>query len=118
MISQKLICLLAQQVHEVNTVFSTQILGEDKKEWALLTNEQRAALVKVVRKTIAEKIEDPEKAHENWLKEMVGEGWSFGPEFDETKKTHPNMVTYDQLEKGQQTKDYLYLAILKPFYNM
>ena len=40
--------------------------------------------------------------HERWVQNMTEAGWTYGPERDPWKKTHPNLVPYDQMEPDQQ----------------
>ena len=42
--------------------------------------------------------------HEVWAKSRMEQGWSWGPERDDKKKTHPDMVPYDELT--EEEKDY------------
>lgn len=116
MVSQKMLYLLAEACHEAVKIVSEQILSEDKKEWKLISSEDKSRLINAIRRTIDEKITDPAVAHGNWIVDMEKDGWKQGEEFSNENKTHPCMVPYDQLPTGQQTKDYIYLSILKPFY--
>jgi hypothetical protein len=45
-----------------------------------------------------------ENIHEVWSKQRIEQGWTFGPERNDTKKEHPNLVPYNQL--SEQDKDY------------
>ena len=45
-----------------------------------------------------------ENAHEIWAKNRQAEGWSYGPQRDDEKLLHPDMVPYSQLPEGE--KDY------------
>ena len=38
-------------------------------------------------------------------------GWVYGPVRDVEKKTHPDMVPFDQLEQREQDKDAVFLAL-------
>ena len=51
-------------------------------------------------------------SHENWLEGKVSAGWTYGPEKDEAKKTHPCIVPFHELPPMQQTKDRLFKAIV------
>lgn len=42
--------------------------------------------------------------HEVWAKSRIGQGWTFGRERDDVKKTHPGLVPYTDL--SEQEKDY------------
>lgn len=116
MISQKLLYLLAEACHEATKVISEQILSEEKKEWKTVSSDAKARLINAVRRAIDDKVTDPAIAHANWITDMEKEGWQYGEEFSEENKTHPCMVEYAQLPVGQQTKDYIFISILKPFY--
>ncbi len=118
MISQKLVYLLAEACHEATKVISEQILSEEKKEWKLIDSATKARLINAVQRAIDKKITDPSVAHADWMADMVKQGWVYGEKLDETEKTHPCLVPYDQLPTGQQTKDHIYLSILKPFYSL
>lgn len=37
------------------------------------------------------------KKHQDWLKERINSGWSYGTEFNEKSKTHPLLVAWDRL---------------------
>lgn len=42
--------------------------------------------------------------HEVWAKSRLEEGWTYGPERDDTAKTHPHLVPYEELLESE--KDY------------
>lgn len=54
----------------------------------------------------------PEQSHESWLAEKRRTGWVFGPVKDPDAKTHPCMVTYDELPPEQRVKDHLFVAVV------
>ena len=45
-----------------------------------------------------------ENTHEVWALQRMQQGWTFGPERNDQKKEHPNLVPYDQLT--EEDKDY------------
>ena len=45
-----------------------------------------------------------ENVHENWSAGRLEEGWVYGPERNDEKKTTPCLVPYDQL--SEQEKEY------------
>ncbi len=51
---------------------------------------------------LAEKL--AENVHEVWAAERKAGGWTYGPTRDDTRKTHPGLVRYDQLSEAE--KDY------------
>ena len=42
--------------------------------------------------------------HEVWAAERIAEGWTVGKERDDTKKTHPCLIPYEELPEFE--KDY------------
>jgi hypothetical protein len=42
--------------------------------------------------------------HALWAKQRMSEGWRYGPERNDARKEHPDLVPYDQLPEGE--KDY------------
>jgi hypothetical protein len=43
--------------------------------------------------------------HENWASRRIAEGWTYGPERDDQKKTHPSLVPYEQLSESEKEYD-------------
>ena len=46
-----------------------------------------------------------ENAHEIWAQNRQAEGWSYGPQRDDAKLLHPDMVPYSQLPEGEKVYD-------------
>ena len=42
--------------------------------------------------------------HENWAKNKLEDGWVYGAELDDDKKTHPCLIEYEKL--SEEDKDY------------
>ncbi|PLS02328.1 RyR domain-containing protein [Neobacillus cucumis] len=45
-----------------------------------------------------------EHIHEIWASQRMEQGWRYGPNRDDTAKTHPNLIPYAQL--AEIDKDY------------
>lgn len=45
-----------------------------------------------------------ENAHDIWASERLRDGWTFGPERDDTERRHPCLVPYAQL--SDRDRDY------------
>lgn len=46
-----------------------------------------------------------ENAHEVWAYNRKQEGWKYGPERDDEKKLHPDMIAYSQLPESEKLYD-------------
>ncbi len=45
-----------------------------------------------------------ENNHDLWAKKRIAEGWTYGPNRDDKKMTHPDLVPYSELPESE--KDY------------
>ena len=43
--------------------------------------------------------------HEVWASQRIDEGWSYGGERDDLKKTHPCLIEYDKLPESEKAVD-------------
>jgi hypothetical protein len=46
-----------------------------------------------------------ENAHDIWAAQRMAEGWRYGPERDDTAKTHPDLVPYADLPDSEKQYD-------------
>jgi len=103
---------IAKVVHEANRAWcevngdTTQPKWEDAPAW-----QKDSAMAGVVFH-----VENPDAgdsaSHENWMKQKIEDGWVYGKEKDPEKRTHPCLVSFDQLPEAQQKKDALFRAIV------
>jgi hypothetical protein len=108
-----LIETIAKTCHEVNRVYC-QSLGDlsqpswkDAPEWQK-QSARNGVLFHLTRPGVG-----PEGSHENWLREKLDQGWTYGPVKDAEAKTHPCCVPYDELPEEQKVKDKLFVAIVE-----
>ena len=52
----------------------------------------------------------PEAEHDSWWIAYSDMGWVYGPERDPVKKTHPDMIPFNELSKAERDKDEIFLA--------
>lgn len=46
-----------------------------------------------------------EHVHDTWAQQRIDDGWSYGEERDDTEKTHPCLVPYDDLSDAEKEYD-------------
>ena len=46
-----------------------------------------------------------ESIHDNWALRRMAEGWSHGPNRDDTNKIHPDLVAYADLPESEKEYD-------------
>ena len=54
-------------------------------------------------KKLVEKL--AENNHDIWAQQRIKDGWSFGPERDDSKKQHPDLVPYNELPESEKEYD-------------
>ncbi len=53
----------------------------------------------------------PEELHGSWMQSYLTMGWVYGPEYDQTKKVHPDLVPYADLGQLERDKDAVFVAL-------
>ena len=72
----------------------------------------REQFEKVIEKqTGPERSSNAEQLHDDWVKAYEKMGWVYGPERDVSKKTHPDMVPYNELGHLERDKDAVFVAL-------
>lgn len=49
----------------------------------------------------------PEENHNNWMKKKKEQGWVYGEVKDFEKKTHPDLVLFEELPEVEKNKDVM-----------
>jgi len=72
----------------------------------------RAQFEKVIERQMGpERSSNAEALHEDWVKAYEKMGWVYGPVRDTEKKTHPDMVPYNELGHLERDKDAVFVAL-------
>ena len=46
-----------------------------------------------------------EHNHDHWARQRIEQGWTYGPARDDARKTHPDLLPYDQIPEGEKAYD-------------
>ena len=65
----------------------------------------------IERQTGPNRSADAEALHEDWVRAYEKMGWVYGPVRDTEKKTHPDMVPYNELGQLERDKDEVFVAL-------
>jgi len=79
-----------------------------KPEWDSAPDDERETAREMVVAVLSGST--PEQEHAKWCTRKDGAGWSFGDDYDEERKLHPNMVPYDDLPEEHRALDQLFVA--------
>lgn len=99
--------------HQANRMWCVVNGDHSQPEWYDAPDWQIESALKGVKHALTNPDITPEDSHNNWMAVKVAEGWVYGEVKDPEAKTHPCMVTYDQLPEFQRKKDALFLAIVR-----
>lgn len=102
---------IARLAHHINSIYRHS-LGESVESWLVSSDATRASAIDGVRARLSGKTRSPEESHQNWYAFKEAEGYTYGPEKDEQKKTHPCFLPYDKLPEAQRIKDTLFMAVV------
>ena len=53
----------------------------------------------------------PEELHGSWMQAYFAMGWVYGEKYDRGKKTHPDLVPYNELGTLERDKDSVFVAL-------
>ena len=90
------------------------MLGESPLAKSLFTPDQIQRRIEAMQKCAAESTSDVER-HESWMKMHIDAGWVYGPEFNPTLKTHPNLMPWDELQPTVKSKARIFDIVAKTF---
>jgi len=106
---------IAKTCHQVNKAFCESIGDNSQPDWADAPDWQKESAIKGVNFHLRNPDSKPSDSHDSWIKEKKDKGWVFGEIKDPEKKEHPCMVPYNELPKDQQTKDALFISVVRSF---
>ena len=70
-----------------------------------INDDQMESLIDGIRFRDANPDITPEENHANWMLMKVQQGWKYGEVKDFEKKTHPDLLPFDELPVVEQRKD-------------
>jgi hypothetical protein len=106
---------IAKTCHEVNRAYCESIGDLSQPKWKNAPYWQKESAINGVKYHLNNPNSKPSDSHQSWLEEKVKTGWIYGKVKDPEKKTHPCMVEFNDLPEEQQTKDLLFLAVVRSF---
>lgn len=112
--SSEVVLAVAEMAHEQNRLFCEKFMDDNSLvPWAETSDEIKQTAFNGI-KSIIENIDvTPEENHEIWRKFKATQGYIYGTRKCDVSKTHPCMVPYADLPKGQKIKDVLFGNLVK-----
>ena len=106
---------IARTAHEVNKAYCESIGDTSQPSWGEAPDWQKKSALNGVAYHLEHPDSKPSDSHNSWMDEKVKDGWVYGPEKNADKHTHPCIVPFEELPVEQQTKDILFIAVVRSF---
>ncbi len=103
---------IARARYEANRAYQLALGEEPSPHWEAAPQWLKDSALQGVRYRIDHPRATSSDMHEQWMRKRLSRGWTLGPVKDESAKTHPNLVPYDQLPAEQRRKDLLFSTIV------
>lgn len=103
--------LAARVAHEANRAYCLSIGDDSQPAWEDAPDWQRKSALAGVEGVIAGN--GPEQSHASWLAQKRVDGWIYGEVKDPEARTHPCMVSYDELPAAQKRKDAMFVGVVQ-----
>jgi len=107
---------IAQIAYEINRIYCIAIGDNSQPTWGNAANWRKSSVINGVKFHIDNPNAGPEASHNNWVKQLKEEGWTYGPFKKPDTKEHPCCVPYEELSTEQQAKDYIFLQVVHSLY--
>jgi hypothetical protein len=103
---------IAQACHEANKVWCEANGDFSQKHFEEAEGWQQDSAIDGVKFRLANPDAKEDAQHNAWMESKIKDGWVYGEVKDAEKKTHPCLVSFEELPLFQQKKDKLFSAIV------
>lgn len=104
---------IAQIAHAADRVYTATLGEEAPAIWTKLTEAEQNAIIAKVNFQLDNPLYADSGIHNQWVAEREQQGWTFGKTYDPDTKTDPKIKSFHLLPVELQTKDRLFVAIVK-----
>lgn len=111
-LSKNKIEIIAKVCHQANKAYCEANGDFSQKDWEKCEDWQRKSAINGVKFRISNPNAAIDAQHNNWMKEKIADGWTYGKIKDASKKKHPCIVPFKKLPIFQQKKDALFSNIV------
>lgn len=103
---------IARVAHEVNRAYCQSLGDMSQTTWEEAPEWQRSSAILGVQLHVTNPSAGPEASHESWMQQKISDGWTYGDVKDPELKQHPCMVPFEHLPREQQSKDWIFRAVV------
>lgn len=103
---------IARVVHEAVRAWSLAHGQAELPEWQDAPDWMKASTRTSVQFVLDHPEVDAGAQHEQWMQQRRAAGWTYGDVRDESRKTHPMLIPFEDLPDFEKSKDALVCAIV------
>jgi hypothetical protein len=103
---------IARVAHQANKAYCESLGDMSHVDWEHAPKWQRKSAITGVNMHINNPEAGPQASHDSWMNEKLLDGWVYGELKDFEAKTHPCLVSFFELPHDEQSKDYIFRAIV------
>ncbi len=83
------------------------------EQWKRRDEKFKKQFVNIINKyLLKEKLPTPEEAHQSWMDSYFKMGWKYGKKRNIIKRTHPDLLPFNELPKDERDKDAIFLVFV------
>jgi len=105
--------LIAKIAHNMNKAYCESIGDNSQVSWFEADEHIKNLTISGVESIMSNYHITPEELHGNWVKYKKKAGYNFGKVKDVVKKTHPDILPFNELQQEQKNKYYLFIAVVR-----
>lgn len=104
---------IARVCHEANRAL-TCVIGDVpvQPEWNAAPEDMKISSIRGVVRVLTDPKITSAQLHYEWARDHHNSGWTWGPTRDPVAKTHPAMVSWNELPEAVRKKDAVFRAII------
>lgn len=104
-----LVNLCCRAAYEASRAWCHSIGDDSHKPFDDLSTAEKAPIRESVIGILQGNI--PEQIHEDWRRRKIADGWSYGSEKDEERRSHPALLPYAELPLEQRVKNDIWRGV-------
>lgn len=106
---------IAKSCHEANRSYCESIGDTSQLPWDEAADWQKESAIAGVKFFLDNPNVTPEMQHMAWSESKTADGWKYGEVKDAEAKTHPCLVSYNELPEAQKEKDVIFQRTIRSF---
>ena len=106
---------IAKTAHSVHRAYCIANNISTQPEWDSVEQEHKEVVYNSIKSILNGEISSLEESHNKFVESKKSQGWTYGQQYDITKKTNPRLVPFENLNLSQKTKEMIFFECVNSF---